>query len=278
MEDNPGSSEGGPTKTAKQIRRRKYYLEVEVRKRIKIMAATTYEESLLKKDPFREQSAVEAFVKSLRKRNITSWESHLKENLQLTCQQHYATIPAAGGPPVVTGPELIKKRSYVISFFRKDKRLRDGGEIIDLYEVRKSELKGANMGLFSKKKFQAGDVMGVFFGKIKSWETNDLTCYAMSSEKLQVILDPGGGVDSGGPFYFGLQFANDPSIGTKPVKMLTRQEAHRYSHNFFVDENMIARASVNIECGQELFLNYNWDVGDRECACPGCLYLNNFFK
>jgi hypothetical protein len=58
------------------------------------------------------------------------------------------------GTPVVTGDELIKRRSYLISFFRKDKRLCDGGELIDLYEVRRSELKGANMGLFSKKNFK----------------------------------------------------------------------------------------------------------------------------
>jgi hypothetical protein len=278
MEDNPASSKEGPTKTAKQIRRRKYYLEVQVPKRIKIRASVKYEESLRKKDPFRAQSALETFVKSLGKKNIKSWEPHLKENLQVICLQQYATIPSAGGPPVVTGAELIKRRSYLISFFRKDKRLRDGGELIDLYEVRRSELKGANMGLFSKTKFQAGDVMGVFFGKIKSWGTNDVTCYAMSSERHQVLLDPGGGVDSGGPFHFGLHFANDPSIGTNSVKMVTRQDAHRYSHNFFVDDNMIARASCDIECGQELFLNYNWDEGDSECTCPGCLYLNNKFK
>jgi hypothetical protein len=68
MEDHPASSKEGPTKTVKQNRRRKYYLEVQVPKTIKIRASVKYEESLRKKDPFREQSALETFVKSLGKK------------------------------------------------------------------------------------------------------------------------------------------------------------------------------------------------------------------
>ena len=130
------------------------------------------------------------------------------------------------------GREITKCHDYIISFFSVNNKMTDGGFWTDLFEVKKSKLPGANMGLFALQSFKAGDTLGVYYGKILPPESSDYSCYAMKSDIHKIIVDCGGGIDSNHPIYFGLQFANDPIL-CKKIK--TRSDDRLFVHNFFVD-------------------------------------------
>ena len=173
----------------------------------------------------------------------------------------------------VPGDEQEDKRIYIISFYNKTKT---GGKWTDLYEVRKSQIPKANMGLFALKNFAIGDKMGVYCGEVTDPKKNeDPTCYAMKSHNHACIVDCGGGVTSKHPVYFGLHLANDPRESNNDTKRVTRGDNARDTHNFFVDDNLVAIACQNIRRGDELFLDYGWETQKQVCNCSGCLVRDN---
>jgi hypothetical protein len=194
-----------------------------------------------------------------KKYNFQRWGSVLEKHLCVYVRGLFPSSSSIIGPQI-NGDEIVSERSYVIVFKNKDK-------IRYLYEVRKSQIPRANMGLFALRRYSKGDIMGVFFGKIVKKEEKDrekLTCYAMELKKHGITIDMGG-IQSKHPAFFGLHFANDPSLGDA---ILTRKGDRDFAHNFFVDEDLVAIASLDIEAGDELFLNYNFENG---CDCRGCL-------
>ena len=220
------------------------------------------------------------------KSNLKRWKKQLQKHLAVFARPLFKVAKGTTGQSL-HGREITKCRNYIISFFSVNKKMTDGGSWIDLFEVKKSKLPGANMGLFALQSFKAGDMLGVYYGKILPPESSDYSCYAMKSDMHKIIVDCGGGIDSNHPVYFGLQFANDPVL-CKTIK--TRSDDRLYAHNIFVDENFIARASDDIIEGQELFLYYGWNTEeidnhnasdpispsqqrlqtDDSCRCSGC--------
>lgn len=207
------------------------------------------------------------FIENLRKKKLDRWKKTLEKRIRIFCKATFPTTPSLIGPQI-DGNEITKERQYVIAFVQNNK-------MTNLYKVKKSHIPGANMGLFAEKSFSQGEVMGVYFGKIlKNVGTNEenLSCYAMTSETLKITVDCMGGIESKYHPYFGLQFANDPFLGD--LKM-TRNRSHDKAHNFFVDDNFVARACLDIRRGEELFLYYGWKddkkyTGVEDCKCRGC--------
>jgi hypothetical protein len=213
--------------------------------------------------------------------NFDKWKKVMERDIHVYCKCTFPSKRSLTGPQIA-GDEIVKDREYIIAC-KKDR----------LYEVKKSQIKGANMGLFALRAFKQGEVMGVYFGKIvKDTSKNKdgvnntskknmskkkatvekkviLTCYAMEIQQLGMIVDCMGGVDSEHPTYFGLQFANDPTLSEEHDKARGQNRVH----NFSVDQNLVARACVDIKPGEELFLYYDSE-GEKECKCIGCRVRN----
>jgi hypothetical protein len=266
--------------TARQIKKQKYYqenqkpinelmkeLKSQARKKQRIRRAT---KAVKKPQPptFGVGGKLSAFVERLTKTHIGVWKTALEKHIRVFCKATFPSKQSLTGPQI-DGDEILVLREYVIALKLKDK-------IYNLYEVKQSGLEKAHMGLFARKAFKLGEVMGVYFGKIirhpvKKIEA--LSCYAMTFENQKVTIDCQGGIDSKYPTYFGLQFANDPSLGDN---MRTRKSVVDHPHNFFIDENFVARALCDIKVGDELFLYYGWmegeeDVNSVKCVCSGCV-------
>ena len=226
--------------------------------------------------------------------NLKKWKKPLQAQLTVFARPLFNVTKGTTGRRL-HGREIEKCRNYIISFFSVNKKMTDGGSWIDLFEVKKSKLPGANMGLFAMQSFKAGDTLGVYYGKLLPCDSSNYSCYPMKSDIHKIIMDCGGGIDSNYPVYFGLQFANDPIL-CKKIK--TRSDDRLYAHNFFIDENFIARACCDIMEGQELFLYYGWNNeenkihndshllspsgqhlhADNSCACSGCFYRTKNFS
>jgi hypothetical protein len=264
----------------KKIGRKSYYQNVEKPKRqqerkIKsrlVRRTFRYDHRRHKGDT---KSAVEHFVKDVRGmgvltfKRIVKWKEFFDKYVKLQRVLRFETVPSE---PLKIGNEINDGGPvFNIVLWREDDRFARGGEFVDLFEIKKSTLENAKMGLFAKRSFQPGDVMGLFYGKVFREGKKTTTEYGMESKSCKVIIDAQGGIDSKHPFYFGLHFANDPTIAEKSMKKLTRS-ASKQLHNFFIDEDFIARASRDIYVGDELFLYYAWGEEPDECTCSGCIY------
>jgi hypothetical protein len=291
MSGDDASLDTEDTKTARRrVGNHKYYMNtVKPRNELKKQETEKQKKSqkarrtakVVKKasPPVFEEGRLAPFVNELLKTkskkmfcNFAKWEKLLEKNISVYCKCTFPSSRSLTGPQIA-GDEIVKEREYIIAC-KKDR----------LYEVKKSGIKDANFGLFALRPFKTGEVMGVYFGKIvkdvskKKNTVNDkskkkdrmeneviLTCYAMECEKMGITVDCLGGVDSKHPTYFGLQFANDPILSENN----DRARGEDRAHNFFVDENLIARACLDIKTGQELFLYYKYE-DERECKCIGC--------
>jgi hypothetical protein len=154
---------------ARRLRRvkvdKKYYDKVVKAKREAQKPRKTVGKPALAVSLFQEPKLLEKFVMdTLLRKKIGKWKDSLDKHVRsfLTCR-----FPTKMGPtgPEIGGDEMEKARSIVISFFRKDNRMTDGGCCIDLFEVKKSNLANANNGLFALRPFKEGEVLGVFYGK-----------------------------------------------------------------------------------------------------------------
>jgi hypothetical protein len=274
--------------TATQRKKQKYYQEIqkpmnELMKEIKDNAKKKIIRRATKavKEPQPQQPKFEVgdklctFVERLTKTHIGVWQTALMKHIRVFCKATFPSRQSLTGPQI-DGDEIFAVREYVIGLKLKDK-------IFNLYEVRQSGLAKAHMGLFAKRAFKFGEVMGVYFGKIIKHPVKTkekLSCYAMKFDKHGVTMDCQGGIDSKYPTYFGLQFANDPSLVNN---MRTRSSVVDNPHNFFVDENFVARALRDIKIGEELFMYYGWteelDGTDGvNCDCTGCVSCRMNFE
>jgi hypothetical protein len=231
------------------------------------------------------KGALAQFVKKLtttkaKKYNVKRWKQTLDQHLMLVerRESNYATEMGPNGPKAV-GLSIRNTVTHTIVLKRWDSNFLGGIEYLDLFEVKKSQVPNANMGLYSKRPFKQGDVLGVFYGQVKSTKGKGkkkhvYSPYALEGTKHNIILEPKGGITTETPVYFGLHLANDPLLCTKSAKASTRSMAARKKHNFFVDEDFIAIACLDINIGDELFLFYGWgdDNEDTTCTCDGCKY------
>ena len=206
--------------------------------------------------------------------NYNKWQAHFNKHLHVSVYCHFPVKLGEDGVEIdfCKKNEIKNDRRYVISFHKEDNRRTGGIETTDLFEVKKSQIPGAGHGLFALQPFKQGAIIGVYFGTKIDPTSTVATEYSMKSDTLKCTLDAKGGVETKHPKYFGLQFANDPFLGDK--KMMTRQNDRTYAHNIFIDDTYIARATVDIQVGQELFLYYGWHEGDDDadiaCTCHGC--------
>jgi hypothetical protein len=201
-----------------------------------------------------KRCAVKHFVKDLRgtgkltKAKISKWKQKLQNNVNVRIIVEYETNPFQ---PKIPKDKVNDGPIYNIYLRRDDNRFSKGYQLTNLFEIKKSNIDTAHMGLFAKKKFMAGDVMGVYYGELYKITTPLRSHYAVESKSIGIKIDSGGGVDSHQPFYFGLQFANDPRLTPTSMKKVATRSATKV-HNFFVDEDFIAWACQDIYVGDEL--------------------------
>ena len=208
---------------------------------------------------------------------IRQWRLILDQHLCVTIHKAFQTQIGENRRRRAIGEEIEKDRKYTINFL-KNSWYKKGGEWINLYEIKKSRIPKSNMGLFALQSFKAGDLMGVYFGdKIHLAGWKKISCYAMDSEFHNCVVDAMGGIDSNYHAFFGLQFANDPLQSKNMEKVQTRNDSNRYTHNFFVDDRLMARACHDIQIGEELFLNYGWKNKEKICNCLGCQWRDKQF-
>ena len=214
----------------------------------------------------------------LKKFDPSKWKDKLDARLIYDRIERYQTTKNEHGV-LVKGNMRPGNSTTIISLMNSDGRFKDGLQMIDLFEVKKSQLTNANMGLFAKKNFKAGDIIGLFYGKVQNKASD--SNYEMEGGKHKIFIGAQGGLESGKPLYFGLHIANDPIIYEKSRRMATRQDSIVQAHNFFIDEDFIARACRDINIGDELFLYYQWptdyDTG-TECTCEGCEYKKSKYE
>jgi hypothetical protein len=219
---------------------------------------------------FEKKDILQKFVNNLLIKPHKKWGKELKNNLRYDLLQHYSALDGDNGLQVVGN---VKATTYIIKLAIPNNNYKDGVQSMNLFEVRQSNLPNANLGLFAKKSFAAGDIMGVYYGRIQPRAKMTHSQYAVESEEHGIIMDAEGGPDRKKPMYFGLQIANDPTICVKSSKMATRTHAKGETHNFFIDDDFVAVASRNINVDDELYLNYGWDVQHSSCTCLGCEYM-----
>jgi hypothetical protein len=166
----------------------------------------------------------------------------------------------------VITPQMELSRSWIIQFRDKYRN-----EWISLFEVKKSNLPGADYGLFAARPYMSGDVLGVFYGIISERTPNghyspfalEVAWPPESKTPLRLIVDPTFGPTSRNawqqPAYFGIHMANDPEWPGKNGSP-TRKTRGSPKHNFMVDMSLIAVATSDIAAGEELFLDYKGDA------------------
>jgi hypothetical protein len=264
----------------KKAKRKEYYHNVQ---KPKIEAAKNKQKKPRATQPFKEngereyKGKLEQFVKSVittkskTNYNITAWKGRLENGLETQKKKDIRED--------ANGKEIKRTQTTMVVLKDFDKRYANGYQYIDLYEIKDSQIPNAKMGLFSTRSFKPGDVMGVYYGKIKKPNLDNYSCYALESEKHKMVMEPT--TNQGGPaaLYFGFQFANDPLQCTKST--MTRSKHHEKAHNFFIDDDFIARACCDIVPGDELYLFYGWkkeENSDEEpnCDCRGCRFKNEY--
>ena len=237
----------------------------------------------LKSMAFNKDSGLEQFIEhkimtredKTKPKRIDKWGSILEQHLRVTIHKAFHTEIGEKPRRTAIGEEIEKERKYTINFL-KTSSYKKVGEWINLYEIKKSCLPKANMGLFTLQPFKAGDLMGVYFGdEILTVGSEAKSCYAMKSNFHLCVVDCMGGIDSNYRAFFGLQFANDPLQSKNMERVQTRNDSNRYTHNFFVDDRLMARACHDIQIGEELFLNYGWK--NKICNCVGCQWCDKQF-
>ena len=224
---------------------------------------------------------LESFVKRLvytkpnKSFNVRKLKTKLDDRLRYDHVERYETTQQPNGPRKKTNM-VDNASSVIIRLIKPDRRFSSGIQSMDLFEIRQSIIENAGMGLFSKRMFKQGDIIGLYYGKVRKQEQPTSSEYQVECHKHGIIVDAEGGVESGKPLYFGIHMANDPILRVKSRRMTTREKKHTQTHNFFIDEDLVAIASQDINKGDELYLYYGWeteyDKTGFECTCDGCNY------
>lgn len=144
--------------------------------------------------------------------------------------------------------------------------LRGAGEkLYHLFTVQKSTVGNGQWGLFAGSNFQEGRCIGLYHGNLFSPQpgTKEPSEYAMASDSLRIILDPGKGI--GSQLFFGIHFANDANYGKSQNELLavpaaagTRSRSAKKSrNNITICGNFWVYTTRKVRKGEELFLDYN---------------------
>ena len=147
------------------------------------------------------------------------------------------------------------------------------GKWFPLFEIKKSTLPDAGLGLFAAQDFDGPDVigepdvLGVYAGKVKSEEAwqrlmvgkRDCYGYHFTRGNRDHVLDPT--ILNSDPSdmlsYFGLHYANDPT-------WLLKKDSDEYKEamkkvNMEINTDLVASATKNIKKGDELFNHYQFE-------------------
>ena len=144
------------------------------------------------------------------------------------------------------------------------------GRWTPLFEIKKSTIANAGLGLFAVQNFPRNTDVGIYVGKVmsqKAWEKrideiDSERNYAFQFKRTRHgttrdhVIDPtipnADGSDL--PSYFGLHFANDPTLGLKGEALKKSQD----KINVMIGSNLIATTNKDIHKGDEIFLHYQW--------------------
>lgn len=144
------------------------------------------------------------------------------------------------------------------------------GRWTPLFEIKKSTIVNAGLGLFAIQDFPRKTDVGIYVGKVmsqKAWEKRideieSERNYAFQFKRTRHgttrkhVIDPtipnADGSDL--PSYFGLHFANDPTLGLKGEALKESQN----KINVMIGSNLIATTNKDIHKGDEIFLHYQW--------------------
>ena len=141
------------------------------------------------------------------------------------------------------------------------------GKWFPLFEIKKSTLPDAGLGLFAAQDFARDDVLGVYAGKVKSEEAwqrlmvgkRDCYGYHFTRGKRDHVLDPT--ILNSDPSdmlsYFGLHYANDPT-------WLLKKDSDEYNEamkkvNMEINTDLVASTKKFIKKGEELFNHYKFE-------------------
>jgi hypothetical protein len=115
-------------------------------------------------------------------------------------------------------------------------------------------------GLFAARKFRKGDVIGVFMGSstgsgtVENSNDNEYRI-ELRVERMKVIVDAKGGVNSGACPWLGMHFMNDPTDMADRGPEKTRK-LKEMKWNIEVNPEGVAIATQTIDIDKELLLNY----------------------
>lgn len=116
---------------------------------------------------------------------------------------------------------------------------------IEWLAIKTSTIKGAGMGLFAKRNFESGSVIGVYCGTFEKQDVTD-SMYAVSFDDGYIVPNS----ESDTFVYMGIHFANDP-LWRQP-----KRDTGMY--NIELMNDLLVFATRDIACGEELFLDYNY--------------------
>lgn len=200
-----------------------------------------------------------------------SWDTKLRSHLCYDVTQRFGTRHDDDGK-LVLAQDLHKKKhdTVAVKLRLEDGRYKGNFKEIDLFEIKKSRIPKAGRGVFAMQDFKAGSVIGIFYGTLSKKPSGSE--YEMDGKDLHgFYINPESQFGAKNPIYFGLQFANDPKIREQPKRVTRSLDSGMSCHNFFIDQDLIARTCCDIRIGEELFLFYKWE-GFDECMCNGCNY------
>jgi hypothetical protein len=192
-----------------------------------------------------------------------TWGKKIEEKVMVCVTQMYpATRNYRGYTRAKEHQDMGQEfREYIIRYNVVLSKTRS--QWTNLFKIRRSEIPKAGNGLFAARTFTKGQTMGLFFGKQKKSE--ECSVYTMATLEYGNV-DPMGGLTSRHPLYFGIHIANDP------IWSATEKNDGK-SHNIWVGDDLIVRASCDIQRDEELYLNYRNGFGTSsyvECECHGC--------
>ena len=117
------------------------------------------------------------------------------------------------------------------------------------FEIKPSTIKGAGLGLFAARRFQAQELIGFYMGQ---YEPNDERSTGYQLNKINARPN-----EEAQPPYFGLQFSNDPFY-EKDVQKLTKLQAKNLQGKVNIEfgAGYECRTVKRIDKGAEIFVMY----------------------
>ena len=116
-------------------------------------------------------------------------------------------------------------------------------------------------GLFASKRFEKGKALGTHMGEVKevgkdAENHEHILKHKSITEKTLLVIDAGGGIDSGFPAYLGMHHINDPTFGLEDGALSMREAKKKINVEFRSDGHVCV--TKRILKNEEMFVNYQW--------------------